>query len=769
MRDNQLSITGEEVSIVMTMNRFMKKLFSMFLALALIVGYTAAYPLPADAAASGQSLGPVTSKDIIYQILTDRFYDGDPANNIPPGTPPELFNDDNGDGRGDGTDLNKYQGGDWKGIQEKIPYLKNMGITAVWISAPYENRENLIAGMYASYHGYHARNYFATNPHFGKMQDFTALVDALHDNGIKVVIDFVTNHSGPRPDGDGVLYEPDRDSNGQYVFDPDGNPVDYNGDGKVENQIADILNDTNGFFHHEGNRPDSDTSKFGYRHKELASLADYSQENSLVIEHLEKAGKFWKAKGIDGFRHDATLHMNPAFVKGFKDAIDSAPGGPATHFGEFFIGRPDPKYDEYRPFPDRTGVNNLDFEYYNANRQAFGDFSRSMSDFGQMLVQTSADYTVENQVVTFIDNHDVSRFRYIQPNDKPYHASLAVLLTSRGIPNLYYGTEQYLNPGHGGSDAGRLFLQTEAPAFSEQTVAYRLIGKLSALRQSNDALAYGTTDILFSNDDALVYKRQFFDKQVIVAVNRQPDRSISIPALTTTLPAGTYADALYGLLHGRTMTVLHQNGALQIPAFKLAGGEVSVWSHNPPADPAEPHIGDVISTMGRPGNTVYIYGTGLGGAAAVAFGSQQAAVVSAQDNRIAAMVPNVQAGEYAITVTKGGKTSNPFRYQVLGGDQVQVIFHVNKTTQPGQNVYVVGDIAELGGWDPDKALDSFMNPNYPDWFLPVSVPAGATFQFKFIIKDAAGHVTWEGGANRMFTATSNPTGTTDTPVYTWQP
>ncbi|WP_197253608.1 hypothetical protein [Paenibacillus dendritiformis] len=152
---------------MMTRNRFMKKLISVLLALALIAGYTAAYPLSAVAAASGQSLGPVTSKDVIYQILTDRFYDGD-----------------------------------------------------------------------------------------------------------------------------GVLYEPDRDSSGQYVFDPDGNPIDYGGDGQVENKIADILNDTNGFFHHEGNGPDNDTSKFGYRHKELASLADYSQENGVVIEHLEKAGKF---------------------------------------------------------------------------------------------------------------------------------------------------------------------------------------------------------------------------------------------------------------------------------------------------------------------------------------------------------------------------------------------------------------------------------------------------------------------------------------------
>lgn len=108
--------------------------------------------------------------------------------------------------------------------------------------------------------------------------------------------------------------------------------------------------------------------------------------------------------------------------KGLKDAVDSAPGGPITHFGEFFIGRPDPKYEEYRTFPDRTGVNNLDFEYYRAATNTFGYFSETMKDFGEMMIKTSNDYIYENQAVTFIDNHDVTRFRYIQPNDKPYHA-----------------------------------------------------------------------------------------------------------------------------------------------------------------------------------------------------------------------------------------------------------------------------------------------------------------------------------------------------------
>ena len=75
---------------------------------------------------------------------------------------------------------------------------------------------------------------------------------------------------------------------------------------------------------------------------------------------------------------------------------------------------------------------------------------------------------------------------------------------------------------------------------------------------------------------------------------------------------------------------------------------------------------------------------------------------------------------------------------------------------------------ELGAWDPAKAPEAMMNPNYPEWFLPVSVPRNTTVAFKFIKKDG-GTVTWEGGGNRSFTSSSSTTGTSDTPVYTWQP
>lgn len=744
------------------------------LVLSLLVG---ALPLSTHAATASGAIGPLTPKDVVYQIITDRFVDGDTSNNVPPGFDGTLFDDPDHNGLGNGTDLKLYQGGDWQGIINKITYLKNMGITAVWISAPYENRDSEIldyisgggVNRWTSFHGYHVRNYFATNRHFGQMQQFAALRDALHAQGIKLIIDFVSNHTSRwqnptnnfAPD-DGRLYEPDKDSNGNYVFDANGNPVDYNSDGNLENLLANPHNDVNGWFHGLGDRG-SDSSRFGYRHRDLGSLADFSQENGSVIAHLEAAAKFWKAKGIDGVRHDATLHENPAFVQGFKDAIDSATGGPLGHFGEFFIGRPDPKYDEYRTFPDRTGVNNLDFEFFRAATNAFGNFSETMSAFGTMLTQTSADYIYENQAVTFLDNHDVTRFRYIQPNDKPYHAAIATLMTARGTPNIYYGTEQYVSSADGSDIAGRVFME-RAATFDETRTAFKVIKKLSDLRQANDALAYGDTTILYSTNDVLVFKRQFYTKQVIVAVNRQPNVLYNVPALSTTMPAGTYTDQLAGLLLGASMTV---SGG-QIGSFTLSGGEVNVWSYNPSLGTTIPRVGDVMSTMGRAGNRVYIYGRGLGGTVTVKFDTTNATVISASDTMIEATVPAVAAGVRNITVVKGANTSNTFRYFVLSDDPVQVIFKVNASTVLGQNVHVVGSLPELGGWAPASAPEAMLNPNYPEWFLPVTVPRNTTFQFKFIKKDGNGNVIWEGGSNRSFTSPSSSTGTVDTPVYTWQ-
>lgn len=727
--------------------------------------------LPAQAEENVDALGPVTSKDVIYQIITDRFYDGDTSNNVPDGFDATLY-----DGTGD--DLKLYQGGDWAGIIEKIPYLKGMGVTAVWISAPYENRDTEIIdyqsdGSYdrwTSFHGYHVRNYFATNKHFGTLNEFKELRDALHENGIKLIIDFVTNHTsremnptaGNIPE-DGKLYEPDRKEDGSFAFDENGEPYDYNGDGLVENLIADPQNDTNGWFHGLGDRGD-DSSRFGYRYKDLGSLADFSQENGEVAEYLEEATLFWANMGINGIRHDATLHMDAAFAKGLKDAVDSS--NTITQFGEFFIGRPDPKYDEYVYFPKQTGINNLDFEYYRAASTTFGDFSTTMSDFGNMMEYTQEDYDYENQTVTFLDNHDVSRFGYTQRSQKTYNAALATLLTSRGIPNIYYGTEQYIVPADGSDVAGRIFMQTDS-AFDTTTTAYQLIGELSGLRQDNDALAYGTTVIRYSSDDVLVYERQFYDDVVLVAVNRQPDASFTIDGVETMLPAGEYSDYLNGMLDGSSITVSSGTEINNSSSFTLPGGAVCVWQYDSSA--SAPQIGNVISTMGRAGNKVYIYGDGLDGNVTVNFGDTPATVIENSATEIVTTVPeNATPGYNDITVTKDGATSNSFTYNVLSGDQNQVIFHVQAETNYGENIYIVGNIPELGNWDPDNCTEALLNPNYPEWFLPVSVPAGTQIEFKFIKKDSTGAITWESGENRVITSSPDSAGSVDTELYYWR-
>ena len=172
--------------------------------------------------------------------------------------------------------------------------------------------------------------------------------------------------------------------------------------------------------------------------------------------------------------------------------------------------------------------------------------------------------------------------------------------------------------------------------------------------------------------------------------------------------------------------------------------------------------------MGRAGNTVYIYGRGLGGTPTVKFGSAVATVVSSSDTLIEVLVPgSATVGENTITVTKGSNVSNGFKYTVLSGDPNQVIFHVNASTNYEETIHIVGSIPELGSWDTNKCTEAMMCPNYPECFLHVSVPAGMTFSFKFIKKDANGNVTWEHSPNRVFTSSSSLTGTADTPVYTW--
>ncbi|ELZ87682.1 cyclomaltodextrin glucanotransferase [Haloferax elongans ATCC BAA-1513] len=656
--------------------------------------------------------------DVIYQIISDRFHDGNSDNN-PTG---ELGSDSC-------SNLRKYCGGDWQGIIDKIQsgYLTDLGVSAVWISPPFENITAVDSDIGTSYHGYWARDFTDANQFFGDMETFEQLVSVAHQNDIKVVIDFVPNHTSPSTSDDeledGVLYD-----NGSYV-------AAYN-------------DDPESYFHHNGG---TDYSSYeGQIYRNLYNLADFDQHETYIDQYLKDAIEQWLDLGIDGIRVDAVAHMPPKWQKTLVDTIYDHK--PVFTFGEWFLGA-DQSNPRYYEFSNDSGMSLLDFRFGQEIRQVLRDFTDDWHGFKAMLDETAAEHDQVIDQVPFIDNHDMPRFTVEGGDTRNTDMALAVLLTSRGTPTVYYGTEQYLT---GGNDPDN---RKPMPSFDTTTTAYEVIQELTALRSSNPALAYGDTQERWINPDVFIYEREFGDNVVLVAINRSLDW-YDVSGLVTSLPEGTYDDVLGGTLDGFSTTV---NADGSIDTFSFSPQTVCVWEYT--GTTTEPALGHVGPTMGQPGHTVVLSGEGFGSTeGTVEFGSTAASIVSWSDTEIEATVPAVAGGYYDITVTDAnGVQSDAFSgYEVLSGDQISARFVVNDaTTDMGENVYVVGNVHELGNWDPDRAVGPFFNQvvhEYPNWYYDVNLPAGADIEFKFVKIADDGTVTWESGSNRTYTTPTDSTG-----------
>nr|P31797.1 RecName: Full=Cyclomaltodextrin glucanotransferase; AltName: Full=Cyclodextrin-glycosyltransferase; Short=CGTase; Flags: Precursor [Geobacillus stearothermophilus]CAA41770.1 cyclomaltodextrin glucanotransferase [Geobacillus stearothermophilus]CAA41771.1 cyclomaltodextrin glucanotransferase [Geobacillus stearothermophilus]CAA41772.1 cyclomaltodextrin glucanotransferase [Geobacillus stearothermophilus] len=670
------------------------------------------------------------TSDVVYQIVVDRFVDGNTSNN-PSGA---LFSSGC-------TNLRKYCGGDWQGIINKINdgYLTDMGVTAIWISQPVENVFSVMndASGSASYHGYWARDFKKPNPFFGTLSDFQRLVDAAHAKGIKVIIDFAPNHTSPASE-----------TNPSYM--ENGRLYD-NG-----TLLGGYTNDANMYFHHNGGTTFSSLEDGIYRN--LFDLADLNHQNPVIDRYLKDAVKMWIDMGIDGIRMDAVKHMPFGWQKSLMDEIDNY--RPVFTFGEWFLSENEVDANNHY-FANESGMSLLDFRFGQKLRQVLRNNSDNWYGFNQMIQDTASAYDEVLDQVTFIDNHDMDRFMIDGGDPRKVDMALAVLLTSRGVPNIYYGTEQYMT-GNGDPNNRKMM-----SSFNKNTRAYQVIQKLSSLRRNNPALAYGDTEQRWINGDVYVYERQFGKDVVLVAVNRSSSSNYSITGLFTALPAGTYTDQLGGLLDGNTIQV-GSNGSVN--AFDLGPGEVGVWAYS--ATESTPIIGHVGPMMGQVGHQVTIDGEGFGtNTGTVKFGTTAANVVSWSNNQIVVAVPNVSPGKYNITVqSSSGQTSAAYdNFEVLTNDQVSVRFVVNNaTTNLGQNIYIVGNVYELGNWDTSKAIGPMFNQvvySYPTWYIDVSVPEGKTIEFKFIKKDSQGNVTWESGSNHVYTT---PTNTTGKIIVDWQ-
>jgi glycosidase len=682
--------------------------------------------------ASAQTLRAGYNRDVIYQVFVDRFFDGSSANNY---SSDPLFDPS-------GTDLQRYIGGDFQGLTQKVGYLKNMGISAIWVTSPLDNRNlQTLNGSFAPYHGYEMRDTQKPDEHFTdaarNWTAFDSFVTAAHNAGIKVIVDFAPNHSNVRNSGDNGSLS----SNGVFQADYSTNP--------------------GGFFHAGANLGGGQfDSAYETQYLTLFDLTDLNQENPSVDALLKGAVGNLQNHGVDGFRIDATKHVNWGWQYSLANTIYS--NRTSFIFGEWVADDSgNPLYRDMLKFSNRSGIAELNFPLFTKASSVFAQ-GGSFIDLDSVVNQQQTDFAYQNDLVNFIDNHDRQRFLTVDTssNDRRHlHEALAFILTARGIPCIYYGSEQYLEGGNDPDNRRRM------PAFSETTTAFNLIKQLSALRNANEALAYGSITERWINSNVYIYERKFYDSVVVVAINKSTSAQ-NISGLVTSLPTGNYSDYLGGLVAGVSLSsTTPATGGYATANFSLPANSVSVWQRDPSVAVAQ--LGNVTPTAAQPGVKVVISGQGFGATTgSVRFGATSATITSWSDQQVVATVPNVGQGNQVITVTRSGSAtaSNGFNFTAYQAKLVPVTFTVLNAipTNPGDAIYLTGNTVELGNWasTPATAIGAMLTTagTYPNWWLTVSVPAGKTLQYKFIRIQANGSVTWENGANHSVTAPASGVG-----------
>jgi len=346
-------------------------------------------------------------ESIIYFMLTDRFFDGDETNNDPYGL------------NYDTTDRGTYQGGDFKGITEKLDYLDQLGVNTIWISPIVENVKHNVRykdgdPSYYGYHGYWASNFGKLNPHFGSMQDFQNLIDAAHERGIKIMVDVVLNHTGY-----GL-----KDIDGQLTNPPAGYPTD-----EERASFSSLL------------RQGSDVGSDGVL-GELAGLPDFKTEDPAVREAIIQWQTDWiekskTAKGntIDYFRVDTVKNVEDTTWMAFKNAITE-------------------KMPEHKMIGEAWGASAsnqlgyletgmmdslLDFDFKNIAKNFANGKLKQAND---ALISRNGNIDNTATLGQFLGSHDEDGFLHAVGNDEgKLKIAASLQATAKGQPVIYYGEE----------------------------------------------------------------------------------------------------------------------------------------------------------------------------------------------------------------------------------------------------------------------------------------------------------------------------------------
>jgi cyclomaltodextrin glucanotransferase len=477
-------------------------------------------------------------QETIYFIIVDRFFDGDTSNNAGPN--PELYDPHR-------IKWGKYWGGDLPGIISKLDYLQKMGVTAIWVSPLFEQVESM-QFEYAAMHGYWTKDFKRINPRFlakGEQNSlnlcsaYGQLVHELHKRGMKLILDIVCNHSSPNVNGEkGKLYD----------------------DGVL---IADFFNDTNNWYYHNPEITDWEDED-QLLHYEMAGLATFNEQNIDYRNYIKTAIKQWLDSGVDALRIDTVKHMPIWFWQEFISDIKTHK--PSVFlFGEW--GFSHPKKPESIYFANNSGMSILDFGLADAIRQALAFHSEGGFHLIQNIFAQDYLYDTATELITFIDNHDMPRFQSLNGDGDFLKLAIILVMTCRGIPCIYYGTEQYLhNDTNGGQDP---YNRPMMEKWDTDTPIYQVIQLLSKLRRLNPAVSLGSQIEKYINENIYCYLRRYRDSRCFVAINKGDPTTINVQ--NTDLEDGEY----YCILTNRCFVV--ENGILN--NLSLAHKEVIILSY----------------------------------------------------------------------------------------------------------------------------------------------------------------------------------------------
>ncbi len=542
---------------------------------------------PSPGAAGGRRItSNVTDwrDEVIYQVVIDRFSDGDYSNNY------NMSRQHPG----------RYHGGDWQGLRDRIPYLQQLGVTAVWISPVVKNLEE-DAG-FGGYHGYWTQDFLSTNPHFGDLAVLQETVDALHAAGIKVILDIVANHIGQlwyydinqngHPDdmlfgGGGTSYgssnkdnpgkftratewDPDYDSRGVQSFTSLGEagpapPVwvympEIN---RVPTMPA-VFQDPE-FYHRKGRitvwenkpplgqppcqtAPDNNPELCEYvRQQEQdgdfpGGLKDLATEKPEVRRALTRVYQYWIEVGdFDGFRIDTLKHVEHGFWNEFCPAVRQRAKELGKEkflmFGEAFSGADKlltsyvdgEQVDSVFYFSQKYRVMDGVFKNGAPTDEIRGLHEDRLKLYPDQPHTNGIGVAPRDALVNFIDNHDVERFLH-KGTVAALRGALTYLLTTVGIPCIYYGTEQQFHGGNDPANREDLWVgnsKDKLAPFDTSNATFKHIQALTGLRKKYAPLRRGdlqlrwTTTAVGNETDAgiVAYERKLDGETVLVVIN----------------------------------------------------------------------------------------------------------------------------------------------------------------------------------------------------------------------------------------------------------